>query len=162
MRKSLNLKLSTKDIARIALLFLDGDAFENVIPERWREFKNFDDLDYNEQEFNQLKVALMKTEQLRRGIAAVLWRRRPDDASKGEIVVAASTSSTWAPGRGIIPLPARLIRCFEKGDWVTIFHRKKGTRSYYAPLRNSDDEIVGALELYENPARVSHPWNLSP
>jgi len=75
MRKSLKLKLSTKDIARIALLFLDGDAFENVIPERWREFKNFDDLDYNEDEFNQLKIALMKVEQLSPGIASAASRK---------------------------------------------------------------------------------------
>ncbi len=144
-RKDLTIPL--EEVARIGLLFLDGDAFEKVLPEKCLTYHGGDDLDYNEEEFNQLKITLMKIERIRAGVAAVLWRRRPDAPENGEVLVAASTIN-WTPINRVGPLPKQMVRCLEEGKPTRLKH-KDGSHSLFSPLLNSDAEVVGVFELHE-------------
>lgn len=146
------------EIARIGALFLPGDMLEHIMPEDRREYpllvsnpKNEfalgDEVDFEEENFNTLKRLLLLTERIdpvRRTYAA-LWIRRPENPLRGEVMVAGG--SLPAEGFIIQPLWPEIIRAFE--GHPTLWKRNAGETVYY-PVRNSDEEIVGVLELTEN------------
>lgn len=146
------------EIARIGALFLPGDMLEHVMPEDRREypllagtFKNEyalgDEVDFVEENFNALKRILLLTERIDpvRETYAVLWIRRPEDTSRGEVMVAGGSLPT--EGYIIQPLWPEIMRAFE--GHPTRWERNAGETVYY-PIRNSDEEIVGVLELTAN------------
>lgn len=146
------------EIARIGALFLPGDLLENVMPEDRREYPLLaggatnefavgDEVDFVEDNFNTLKRLLLLTERIDpdRNPYAALWIRRPENPSSGEVMVAGRALP--AEGYHIQPLWPEMMRAF--GGHPTRWERNVGETVYY-PIRNSDEEIAGVLELTAN------------
>ncbi|MFD2334326.1 hypothetical protein ACFSR7_34215 [Cohnella sp. GCM10020058] len=149
---------SLMEIARLGALFLPGDCLEDVMPPERREyplrvagtdseFALGDEIDFVEDHFNALKRVLLLTERidpLRRPYTA-LWIRRPENPALGEIMIAGGALPS--EGSGIMPLWPEILRAFSGRP--TRRDRGAGHTIYY-PVRNSDEDIVGVLELTEN------------
>ncbi|MBW5446482.1 hypothetical protein GE107_10455 [Cohnella sp. CFH 77786] len=146
------------EIARIGALFIPGDMLENVMPEERREYPLLaggatsefavgDEVDFVEENFNMLKRLLLLTERIdpERNPYAALWIRRPENPSRGEVMVAGRALP--AEGYYIQPLWPEILRAFD--GHPTRRQRNAGETAYY-PIRNSDEEIVGVLELTAN------------
>ena len=126
-------------IARVALLFLNGDDFERLLIDQRQH------TDYRFDEFNRLKEVLLKAERFCEGadVAAILWRQFPGNPYVAEPLVAGSA------------LPNTGWRRVRSGPEMRLaFHGERTARewpgagcSFYYPLKNSDEEIVGVLEL---------------
>lgn len=149
---------SLMEIARLGALFLPGDFLEDVMPPERREyplrvagtnseFALGDEIDFVEDHFNALKRVLLLTERidpLRRPYSA-LWIRRPENPALGEVMVAGGALPS--EGTHIMTLWPEILRAFSGRP--TRYDRKDGQTVYF-PVRNSDEEIVGVLELTEN------------
>ncbi|HZG58840.1 hypothetical protein [Paenibacillus sp.] len=146
------------EIARIGALFLPGDLLENVMPEERREYPLLaggasgefavgDEVDFVEENFNTLKRMLLLTERIdpERNPYTALWIRRPEQPSRGEVMVAGR--SLPAEGYAIQPLWPEILQAFEGAP--TRWQRANGETIYY-PIRNSDEDIVGVLEVTAN------------
>ncbi len=136
--------LDIDSVARIGLLFLDGDALEEVLLDRYGH------PDYDFDRFNSCKIALMKLERInpRLGLTAVLWQLRPDDDSLVVPVVAGNA----LPLEGYRPSPVSpALRAALEGEFGSSAARSATCCSHYYPVRNSDGEICGALELLAGP-----------
>jgi hypothetical protein len=146
------------EIARLGALFLPGDMLENVMPPERREyplrvagstsqFAVSDEVDFVEDHFNALKRVLLLTERIQpdREPYAALWIRRPENPSLCEVMVAGG--GLPAEGCDIQPLWPEIQRAFT--GLPTRWDRDDGQTVYY-PIRNSDEEIIGVLELSEN------------
>ncbi|WNQ12413.1 hypothetical protein MJA45_05015 [Paenibacillus aurantius] len=146
------------EIARLGVLFLPGDMLENVMPPERKEypllvagakgrFAVTDEIDFVEDNFNALKRVLLLTERIdpQREPYAALWIKRPENPSHGEVMVAGRA----LPGEGtyIQPLWPEILRAF--AGRPTRWDRDGGETVYY-PVRNSDEEIVGVLEVTEH------------
>lgn len=144
------------EIARIGALFIPGDVLEEVMPPERREYPKLaqaggkfalgDEVDFAEVPFNTLKRLLLLTERIdeARNIASALWIRRPEDPDSGEVMVAGRALPE--EGYAILPLWPEIERAFSGRP--TRWNRPNGETVYY-PIRNSDDEIVGVLEVSE-------------
>ena len=166
-------------IARIGQLFIDGDACEKALRPAARDWTDGDDLDYNFDVSLPLKKVLLRLERVEGGKGlegvrcyAVIWRRRPDDEEKAEVLLAGSRGSPY--GRGPMPMPAPLRRALLEGKtavgqiparrYLQMLARPYGhvwmvdrddfvssglpvVLSFFAPIRNSLGEVVAALEL---------------
>lgn len=143
------------EIARIGALFIPGDMLECVMPEERREYPLIvgetysefavgDEVDFVEENFNALKRMLLLTERIdpARKTYAALWVRRPENPARGEVMVAGGALP--AEGYVIQPLWAEILRAFE--GQPTRWERNNGETVYY-PIRNTDEEIVGVLEM---------------
>ncbi|MDG0792525.1 hypothetical protein OMP38_17830 [Cohnella ginsengisoli] len=149
---------SLMEIARLGALFLPGDFLEDVMPPERREyplkvagtdsqFALGDEVDFVEDHFNALKRVLLLTERidpLRRPYAA-LWIRRPENPALGEVMVAGG--SLPSEGADIMPLWPEILRAFSGRPTR---RDRGGGQTVYFPVRNSDEDIVGVLELTEN------------
>ncbi|QHT61358.1 hypothetical protein GXP70_16270 [Paenibacillus lycopersici] len=145
------------EVARIGALFLPGDSLEEVMPPERRayplrvqsgnEFALGDEIDYDEHHFNALKRVLLLTERIEpsRKPSTALWIRRPESPARVEVMVAGR--SLPHEGYQIQPAWPELIRAFE--GLPTRWDRPFGTTVYY-PIRNSDEDIVGVLEVSES------------
>lgn len=135
-----NLELNAESVGAIALLYIDGDALEDVLLDKHGH------PDYDFANFNALKKALMKAERINPALdlTAVLWQLRPDNKAMALPLVCGNAlpAEGWQGARPNAALAAAFEgRC---GAW------DRGTcRSHYFPVKNSDAEIVGALELLE-------------
>ena len=131
---------SVDELARIGLLFLDGDAFETVIIDQE------DHTDYRFAPFTDLKADLLRIEAMDPDldVSAILWRVYPGNGYVAEPLIAGSglPNSGWR--RVFAPVPLR--EAFRTGMPRAHPQPPKGTSHYY-PLRNSNDDIVGVLEL---------------
>jgi len=130
------------EIARIGLLFLDGDAFENVLIDQETH------TDYRFEPFTDLRADLLRIERIDpdADLSAILWRSYPGNKYLMEPLVAGSglPNSGWRRTYA----PAALRLAYQTGAAQVDPQPPKGTAHYY-PLRNSDDDIVGVLELLE-------------
>ncbi|HML46847.1 MAG TPA: hypothetical protein PKE04_08875 [Clostridia bacterium] len=131
---------SVDELARIGLLFLDGDAFETVLIDQEGH------TDYRFAPFTDLKADLLRIEAIDPDldVSAILWRAYPGNDRVAEPLIAGSglPNSGWR--RVFAPRPLR--EAFRTGTPQTHPQPPKGTSHYY-PLRNSNDDIVGVLEL---------------
>lgn len=144
------------EIARIGALFILGDTLEEVMPPERREYPKLatsggkfavtDEIDFAEEPFNALKRMLLLTERIdvQRNVASALWIRRPEDPGSAEVMVAGKALPTEGPG--ILPLWREIERAFAGSP--TRWDRESGETVYY-PIRNSEDDIVGVLEISE-------------
>lgn len=145
------------EIARIGVLFLPGDMLEEVMPPERRDYPvrivskgehaHGDEVDFVENHFNALKRVLLLLERIdpARSPNAALWIRRPENPALGEVMVAGG--SLPQEGFHIQPLGPMILRAF--GGDPTRLDRGDGQTVYY-PVRNSDETIVGVLELSES------------
>ncbi|TLS52690.1 hypothetical protein FE782_08660 [Paenibacillus antri] len=149
---------SLLEIARIGALFLQGDQLEDVMPPERREyplrvanspnpFAVGDEIDFVEDHFNALKRVLLLTERIdpRRSPLTALWIRRPEQPTHGEVMVAGS--GLPREGSHIQELWPEILRAFS--GLPTRWDREGGTTVYY-PIRNSDEDLVGVLEVSDN------------
>jgi hypothetical protein len=105
---------------------------------------------------------------------AILWRRRPDDPERVEVILAGRMNSPLDQGKGKCPpmFPA-LRQVFERGKpasvavknfkydasakfryghvWIadndSLLRSGKRVVSYFHPIRDSREDVVAALEL---------------
>ena len=75
-------RLDIDNVARIGLMFLDGDKFENVMTDKLS--LDYDDVNYVYNDFNELKVSMLKLERIspELNISTVLWQLRPDNRDR--------------------------------------------------------------------------------
>ncbi len=129
-------------LARVALMFLDGDDFERVLIDQRLH------TDYRFDEFNRLKQVLSKVERLEpdMDVSLILWRLYPTNPYVAEPLVAGNA----LPNTGWRRVPSNEAQreAFRSGAKRQFDWNGKGT-SYYWPLRNSNDDIVGLLEILE-------------
>ncbi|WP_309119377.1 hypothetical protein [Paenibacillus sp.] len=127
--------------AKIGLMYLDGDAFEGMLLDR------AGDTDYDFDAFIQVKRSLAFLERIEEGakLCAVLWQAYPDNP--GLSVPVAAGSSLPLEGWTRTRTSAELAAVYSRGERPIRKDPAAGTTHYYYPVRNSDAEIVGALEL---------------
>lgn len=133
-------ELDAGSVARIGLMFLDGDSLEEILLDKYGH------PDYDFDRFNACKIALLKIERINPALQvyAILWQRRPDNPMLAVPVVAGSALPVegYQPARISPALQAAL-----QGEFGTLTQRGEGCCSRYYPVYNSDGEPVGALEL---------------
>ncbi|MDR1440489.1 MAG: hypothetical protein LBJ10_11010 [Clostridiales bacterium] len=131
--------LDIDSVAHIGLLFLDGDSLEGALLDKYGH------TDYDFDKFNACKKSIMKIERMNPSLklTAALWQKRPDNASMAVPVVAgrALPSEGFAPSPVSPEMEAAFSGC---SSWA---ERGTGGASHYYPVKNSDAEIVGVLEL---------------
>ena len=132
-------ELSIGTILRIGLNFLDGDDLEYVLLDR----KGHTDYDFAR--FYRLKRTLTKIEEISQtlDVSAILWQAYPTNPDVGAPLVAGnSLPCEGCKRRYLNPSLRKALR----GEQSQL-DRGEGVVSYYAPVLNSDGDIVGALEL---------------
>ncbi len=153
--KRINRVEDIREIARIGLMFLDGDKLEDVLRDKYST--DPDDINYNSEIFNELKIILMKIEKINPelGLGTVLWQLRPDNR---DMVVPVIIGSELRHGAKIVaPFPHVSPWDIQQPNrWIkTVFTTgiessvtwDDATTSFYFAVRNSDGDITGVLEL---------------
>ena len=127
-------------VARIGLMFLDGDDLEQVLIDQQGY------TDYRFEPFNRLRACLRKTEELDpdMDVSAILWRFIPDNDYVVEPLVCGNAlpQTSWR-------------RVFANEEQRAAYLQGKKTErvwkgkcvSHYYPMRNSNGVTVGLLEL---------------
>lgn len=137
-------ELDLDSVAKIGLIFLDGDALEDILLDRYGH------PDYDFDNFNCCKIALMKIERINPtlGLTAVLWQARPDNPAIAVPVAAGNA----LPLEGYQPCPASpAFLAAINGEFGVARKRSESCSSHYYPVHNSDGEISGVLELLCGP-----------
>jgi len=132
--------LDIDSIARIGLMYIDGDMFEEVLLDKAGP------TDYNFDKFNCLKISLLKLEKIspKLDIAAILWRSYPTNKNSVTPLIVGSALPFEGTKR---TNPNRELRLTFETGVCQVKEWREDCHSYYYPLNNSDEEIVGVLEL---------------
>ncbi|MFV0399842.1 MAG: hypothetical protein ACK5LX_04370 [Oscillospiraceae bacterium] len=132
--------ISVEDVSRIALLFLNGDDFEQVLIDR------IGHTDYDFDRFNRLRAVLFKVEKIapELKLSAILWSPYPTNNRVGTALVAGGSLPVEGCKRQ--KLNPDIRRCLLEESAVQKA-RPGGLWSLYSPVRNSRDDVVGVLEL---------------
>ena len=132
--------MDVNDVARIGLLFLDGDAFENALIDKTGA------TDYDFDQFNRVKHTLLNIEMIapELNLAAICWKRYWFDSNAVIPLIAGRSLPVEGCKRRLGH--ASLMSVFETGEANT-YERASGTTSHYYAFYNSDGEIAGCLEL---------------
>ena len=135
------LELDAESVGRIALLFIEGDRLENVLLDKLGH------TDYDFDNFNVLKKALMKVERINPSLdlTAMLWQLRPDnpDVAMSLVCGNAFPIEGW---QATCPNEA-LRAAFD--DSICSMKNRGECCSHYFTVKNSNAEIVGVLELLQ-------------
>lgn len=162
-----------KHVAHVGQLFIDGDACEEALRPAARAWTSGDDIDYDFEVGAPIKQTLMRLERVEPfRCYAVLWRRRPDDSAQAEVLLAGRGGSPY--GRGPVRMPPALRKALVAGRLAVArmsasqYERSLARRyghvwmvdhdnfatsgrsqvvSVFAPIRNSNDDLVAALEV---------------
>jgi len=138
--------LDIDNVARIGLMFIDGDKLEEVLLDKLST--DYDDINYHHEYFMELKTTLMKIEKINPDLSlfAILWQLRPDNDNLSVPVIAGGSLPVerWF----VTPVNEEMRKVFRTGK-PAVFHRSGDASSYYYPVRNSAAEIVGVLELLD-------------
>ncbi len=136
--------LDIDNIARIGLMYLDGDLVENVMLDKLS--LDYDDVTYNHEQFYELKSALTKTERINPDldITAVLWQLRPDNDQLAVPIICGNAFPE--EGWEITLVNPEMDRVFKTGE-SCVKKRSDTCSSHYYAVRNSDNAIVAVLEL---------------
>ena len=132
--------LDIDNVARIGLMYIDGDRLENILIEKLGH------TDYDFVNFNVVKKAVMKLEKINPELALIaeVWQQRADNEDVVVPVVAGRALPIEGSRRRWINQEMKSV--FESGS-SQIFKRENDVVSYYYPIKNSDADIVGVLEL---------------
>lgn len=142
-----NMLLDIDTIARIGLMFIEGDLLARVLVDPYT--CDDDDTDYDAEAFNALKKTLMKLERMNpeQEINCVLWQWYP--ANRLMATPAVAGKALPATGWRITPCSAPLYSCLRGAAAVkTILG--DGRRTHFYPVKASDDAVVGALEITDS------------
>ena len=136
-----NTELCADGVAQIGLMFLDGDTLEKAIIDKIGQ------VDYDFGYFNQVKSVVSKIEKINPalGLTAVIWQRSLENYRLMHPVVAGNALPR--EGHAYAVMNERAKAAFDGGFGEVL--DRDGIRSHYYPIRNSDYEIIGALELIE-------------
>jgi hypothetical protein len=136
--------LDIDNVARIGLMYIDGDKLEDVLVDKLT--LDYDNVNYDHICFNDLKIAVLKLERINPDLSltAILWQLRPDNR---ELVVPVLAGSALPEeGWEITEINSEMKKVFETGMSQT--RKRAGTcSSFYYPVRSSNADIVGVLEL---------------
>ena len=132
-------------IARAGEVFIDGEAFKGVPvdPGLYRG----DDYRVDHEKFITVKRALFKLKRLESGDVGVMtWRKFESDAVL-TVVVDLDPTRTPVPGRH--PVTPALAAAFEgRTEVQPLTINGVPVLSVCAPIRDSLDDVVGALEVF--------------
>lgn len=132
--------LDPDNIARIGLMFLDGDCFEKVLLDKVGH------VDYDFDAFNQNKIPLLKIERMHpeMQVTAVLWQPKWENPDLMLPLIAgrALPFEGWAYAQRSPEMQQAM-----DGAFGVVKRRSTACASHYYPFRNSDGEVVGLLEL---------------
>ena len=134
--------LDINTIASIGLMFLDGDTFETVLLGAHDR-----QVDYDFDKFNKCKAVVMKMERMNpeKNLTVFLWQQRPDNPD----VILPLIAGKQLPRTGYVGItttpPVRAALEGKFGGCTAEY--EDGAVSHYYPIRNSDDEIIGVLEI---------------
>jgi hypothetical protein len=138
--------LDVDNVARIGLMFLDGDKLEQVLLDKLST--DYDDINYHHEYFRDLKTTLTKIERINPNLKlfAILWQLRPDNDNLAVPVIVGNSLpiERWF----VTPLNEGIRKVFKTGEPVS-FQRSETACSYYYPVRNSGAGIAGVLELLD-------------
>jgi hypothetical protein len=138
--------LDINNVARIGLMYIDGDKLEEALLDKTSV--STDDITYDHECFNDLKISLMRLERINPdlGVTAILWQRRPGNA---DVVMPAVVGNALPyEGPDYPSANEEMKAVFETGE-SRRFDRGNGYISYYYAVRNSDELIAGVLELLQ-------------
>ena len=132
--------LDIDSIAKVGLMFLDGDIFETVLLDRYGH------VDYDFDKFNHCKRVLMKIERINpeAKLHAYLWQKRAANLEIVEPLVVGSLIP--AEGMSTSPIGEAKTKAYN-GEFGVTAVKASGHTAHYYPVKNSDAEIVGVLEL---------------
>ncbi len=136
-------ELDIDSVARIGLMYLDGDQFETVLLDR------FDHTDYDFDRFINVKVSLTHMENINPSLrlCAILWQLHPENDRVAIPVVCGKSLPIEGWARTMVN--PEIAEVFDNGQ-PQVKDRGENRVSYYYPVKNSDDEIVGVLELLKD------------
>lgn len=141
-------ELDIDNIARIGLLFLDSDKFEEVLLDK--TFGDYDEVNYNHEYFNILKIALLKIEKINPDVSVVtiLWQKHKDNEALVIPVILSSQPcfGSWEEEWCVQIMNDEMKAAFNLSKQQSKT-RNNGFKSNYYPMKNSNDEIVGVLEI---------------
>jgi len=140
-------KFDFDGIAHIGIIFLDGDALEDILIDAYGP------TDYNFLNFNKCKEVLIKMERLNSNykFSAFLWQKRPDNPN----IVVPVVAGRQLPLTGWLKIEmTQAMRRAYNGEWGVKDQRQGGCHSYYYPVKNSNAEIVGILEILSGGAEI--------
>jgi len=128
------------ELARIALLFIDGDDFNGALIDK------IGPTDYDFDKFNRVKNALLKIEQIapELGARAVIWAKYSAESDVVIPLIAGGSLPVEGSKRQIGS--AALLGVFDTGIPAKI-DRADNTSSYYSAVYDSDGKRVGVFEL---------------
>jgi hypothetical protein len=138
-----------QEVVRLGQLFIEGDMIDQLLTEYGYTWTDPDNIDYNHEPFIAMKKVVMRLERtpVDGGDAFVnIWRRRPDDKTKAEPLLAGMRLSPI--GRGIIEMTKPIRDALVAGK-QGVDRRDDGTISIFAPIRDSMDRIAGAIEVFD-------------
>ena len=132
--------LDIDNVARIGLMYIDGDRFEEILLDKLGH------TDYHFENFNVVKKAVSKLEKINPdlNLIAVLWQRRINNEDAVVPLVAGHALPVEGWRRRKINEEMRVT--YDTGE-KQVYARENGAVSYYYPVKNSNAEIVGVLEL---------------
>lgn len=132
--------LDPDNIARIGLMFIDGDSFESVLLDK------IGHVDYDFDKFNRCKIPLMKVERMNPDleITAVLWQ--PKLTNPDIMLPLVAGKALPFEGWQFAVMNDEMRRAWN-GEFGSVKKRSSVCSSHYYPLKNSDAETVGLLEL---------------
>lgn len=134
--------LDVDSVARIGLMYVDGDQFEEVLLDKHGH------TDYDFARFILVKHSLTHMEQINPALRldAILWQRHPAN----EHIVRPLVAGRSLPLEGwmVSKINSEMNETYTTGV-QQVKQRSPKRISHYYPVRNSDDEIVGVLELLQ-------------
>jgi hypothetical protein len=132
-------------VARIGLMYLDGDKLETVLINKTSA--STDDITYEHAQFNELKISLLRLERINPDLKlnAVLWQQRPGNPNVVMPVVVGSALPCEGPDFPFASAAMKAVFCTGESRSVT---KPCGCMARYFAVRNSDELIAGVLELY--------------
>ncbi|MFO7899969.1 MAG: hypothetical protein R6V58_13025 [Planctomycetota bacterium] len=135
------------EVARIGALFMDGDAAEAVhADETSATWTGADDVNFAHEPYINVKRTVLLVERMQDVPCRALFAlRRTDAPSKLEAVVCGMENPH---GRAPFPMNKPQRECIKKGVVTTELDSAAGAVSAYAPVRNSDNEVVGLLHVF--------------
>lgn len=134
------MELDVDSIAKIGLMFMDGDSLEDVLLDK------IGHTDYDFDKFNVCKIVLMKIERMNPSlkVTGIIWQHRADNCDIAIPVIAGK--SLPYEGWQRTEVTDEMRRAFE-GEFGVKKTRSSMASSHYYPVKNSDCGIVGVLEL---------------
>jgi len=135
--------LDVDSVAKIGLMFLNGDALEDVVRDKYNDFLN-----YKFDNFNECRKVVLKIERMnpKLGLCAILWQKRANNSEQMMPAVVGKSLPIEGWQKSLISEGQK--KAFG-GEFGAVLKRDNGMVSHYYPIMNSDCDIIGVLELLE-------------